>query len=287
MDKEHKYLDYILTPPKKIEAGQMWKVPAKGLELIITEIITDNVVRAALITPLSVLADVNDVSLKDDSIAKIMFGRERFVLRITDGPIPTDILSIYYGKVENATFERIKKSLSNRDFKYDEAQNILIDTLLESLEPLREQALVKYEETATEPIIIDLPYIQNYESSNVMKLAADDLEIELQGIEFWRKERESINKKELPINIPNLILRISLVDNKYFLIIMTDKYKHIDLLEITENGEKFIKENNLIIPESNRKAIQINKKFDDEALYTLTLSINNENYSINFLINYE
>lgn len=287
MNKEYKYLDYILNPPEKIMEGQIWKAPSKGLELIVTDVISKDIVRAAIITPIKYLADENDISLKDDATAREVFGRERYVIRITDGPIPTELLSIYLGSVQNITLNKIKESLTIRNFNYDEAQQILIDTLLESLEPYREQALKLYEETASEPIMINLPFVQEYEFNNVLRLAADDLVTEMQEIEFWRKERESIYKKDLPVNIPNLILRISVVDNQYFLIIITDKIKQIDSLEITENGEEFLKVNKLIISDSNRKAIQINKKFDDQAFYTLTLSVDNKNYSINFMVDYE
>ncbi|MEG8945809.1 hypothetical protein [Rosettibacter firmus] len=287
MANEYKYLEYMLNPPKELKTGQMWKCPSKGVDFIITEIISDKVVRASLITPIKYLADENDVSLKDDSIANEVFAKERFVIRITDGVIPTEILSVYIGTVEQQTILKINNSLKITTFNYDEVQKILLNELLESLTSLRERALEIYEEDATEPIIITLPKIENYESADYYLLAAHDSKSEYKNMEFWDKERVSNFKNELPINISDMILRLSCVDDKYYLIIITDKHKNIDKIEILENGESFLIADKLIIPDTNRYSLPINKQFDDEAFYTITLTIDDKDYYANFLINYE
>jgi len=298
MQDEYKYIEYMLNPPEFLEPGQIWKYPTKGLEFIITEVFSsrekkspDTVVRASIITPIKYLADENDVTLRDDAIASEVFHRERFVLRITDGPIAARWFKIYSGKVEDKTLQEIKESLKIKNYSYDETQQILINELLESLEPVRHEAVNIYEETASEEIdsenliIINLPVIEKEFTEETIRLAASDFSAEEKNIEFWRKERDAIYKTELPLNIPNLVIRISFVDDWHYLIIVTDKYKNIDRIEIFENEEAFFKKENLVI-ETQRIPILINKKFNEEAVYRFEIELEGKSLSAYFMVNY-
>ncbi|MDH7604271.1 MAG: hypothetical protein QHH13_05155 [Melioribacter sp.] len=294
MKNEYKYIEYMLNPPNKFEEGQLWKYPAKNLEFVITEVINQKIVRAALLTKVKYLADSNDISLKNDKIAREVFPRERFVLRITDGPVTTYWFQIYAGKVEDTTLKKIKDSLKIKTFEHDEVQKILITELLGSLEPLREEALELYlsslseqEEDYNEPIIINLPSPIYDEVEETVLLAASDLSAEEKMLEFWRKERDSNYQTELPLKIPDMIVRISNVDNKYYLIIITDKYKTINKIEITENEEQFFAKENIDIPDTKRIPILINKKFNDEFIYKIKLKVDNNIYTSYFMINYD
>jgi len=294
MNNEYKYLEYMLNPPNKFEAGQLWKYPSKSLEFIITEVINEKIVRAALLTKEKYLTDKYDVSLKDDKTASEVFPRERFVLRITDGPMVVDWFQVYAGKVEDRTLKEIKESLKIKTFEHDEVQKILIAELLDSLEPLREEAFESYlslsseqEEDYNEPIIINLPPPIYDEVEETILLAASDLSTEEKILEFWRKERNSAYKTELPLNIPDMIVRISNVENRYYLIIITDKFKTINKIEITENEEQFFSKENINIPDTNRLPILINKKFGDEFIYKIKLEVDNNIYTSSFMINYD
>lgn len=142
--EEHAYLEYLLNKPDRLEEGQIWKYPEKNLEFVITDIISENVVRAVVLCKWPSLKDQHDVSLKGDTTADRVFPRERFSLRITDGPVPASVLQVYSGKLDPETFRKVKQSLRVKEFNYAEEQWDGINEIMDALEPLRQKALDDY-----------------------------------------------------------------------------------------------------------------------------------------------
>ncbi|MGK9475766.1 hypothetical protein [Melioribacter sp. OK-6-Me] len=287
MNKEHKYIEFMLNPPEVFEEGQVWKSPSKRLEFVITEVLNKEIVRAAFITSIKEVVDKGDVCLTEDPVMSEVFAVEKFVLRITDRPIPTKYLTVYEGKVTPETLKKIKASLKNKTYDYDELQRVFIDELLEDLEPYSMEALEIYEDSLPRIFPINLPYVENYSIEKKIRLAANDFATEEKDLEFWRKERDSLYRHELPFEIPGLLIRISNVDNVYYLIIVSNQFKKIDKINITEENGSFLKMENLEIPDSNRIAIPINKAFNEDFPYNIEVIIDSKVYSLSFVVNYD
>jgi hypothetical protein len=287
MENNKKYIEYILNPPASYEKGQIWKNPHNGMEFMITDVIDDNVVRAVLLTSSELLADKNDVSLKSDSVARQVFGKERFALRITDGPVPAEQLISYCGSLENSTVKKVFDSLKDDSFSYDETQQILIAELLETLQILRERALELEEEEGDIHIIPIKDYNYSETSDNPIRLAADDHEAEAEEINFWRREREADDKVDIPLNIPNLLCRFSKIDDRYYLILISDKWESIEKFIIKENDEIILELNNIKLSNTHRFRSLIKRKLSEEAIYKIEAILNQTKYSALLMFNYE
>ncbi len=237
------YIDNILNPPSKIEAGQIWFVKEIDEDVIITDarIAEDRkVIRAVLIIKATAVGDEFDINIDPEEYPDIkdILPVKKISLRTTDGPLAVSSLSVFKGITPPELLNKIKAGLKNKT-SYNEIQNNIIAEYLIRLEPVREEALKVYEESL--PVIFELSshILMSEKQAFRYSLAAADRSLSEKLSEFWEKERAAKDASVILLKEADTIIRITMVDGKYYLVVITEKFKNLDKVVLDFCGKEF------------------------------------------------
>lgn len=279
--------------PKIYKPGQIWHINEISEDIVITEVnefyLKMGIIRGMLLSRATHLNDGNDIKFKPAGELKKLYGLERVLLRITDGPVLTEELSYYKGEIPARVKSCINKSLKQR-LNLNPVQEELSAELLEKLQPLRLRVLQKseqYEYARKIMVLTVLNEINKKARRFNYRISASDESGLAESDEFWKKERDNRDRSICLLEDKNNILRISLIEGRIYFTAKSENFKNISDIKLI-HGTKEIPayEDYLVFGKEKR----VFTSFTDEKKlskgdWKLHLKIDGKDYSFEFKIN--
>ncbi len=231
------FLKNILNPPRNIREKQIWYSYDLNNEfLIINDESGEEIYDTVMLSPLcDVFDDGVDVALPKNKFP--FLASKRIALRFTKGPLHKSQFSYYLGTIDDDTFNKVKLSLKNKTYAYDEDQLLILSDLLDELEYARLQAVNLFEKGTT-AVIIKLPDYKKVEDASVynpaMALAAKDEKANKLNYEFWEKVKKST--KTTIVGTDDFNISLTEIDSSLFLVLYSFKEMSIEDIAIKQNG---------------------------------------------------
>ncbi|MBZ0181556.1 MAG: hypothetical protein K8F60_03805 [Melioribacteraceae bacterium] len=267
----------IFNAPQEYEIGQVWYQGDIKEEILITDAANKHlgVIRGMVISPITELADGVDVIL--EASKNNFLNRNRIVLRFTEGPIKTDYLDFYNGKIESETMDQILLTRMNKEQYYNEEQLHTFERLHSKIEPLFINSL-PIEESESETIFADKSY--NY------SMAASDNYSILNDLEFYNEERKVKDSSIIIYSEGSTTVRISKVNLFYHLVIYSKEIQRVHNISFLDlNGINIIKDTNEIaLAENNKGHLYLGRLIKNQS-YNLTMILDSLEVSKEVIIN--
>jgi len=276
------YIKNILNQPEKVEVGQVWSNVDSMRRYLITDVIDENtgVYRAVFLTGVLSLNDGSDVVIEKEK--NKFLAKDKLALRITDGPIHKKQLDFCIGKIDEETIEKIKDSLKNQDFNYDDEQDFVISTIIDELHDEHLEALNYYEEAldeiaesdednSTDALIINISaYLKKENGTNAAatikdnelpyfknRLAADDNSNKEAELHFWQEIKDMPFQNIYKTEKTEIKLMFDVKHNKLLLVAYSSEDININEIKL----------------ELKNRIIEAEKVFSDVAARTKILSV--------------
>ena len=139
--------------PQEYKAGQIWHCSAISEDIVLTDVdayyLKMGIARGMILSRATHLNDGKDLAFKPKGELRKLYGLERIILRITDGPILTEDLSFYKGEIPRNLTGKITETIKHRP-ELNPIQEEFSAKFLEKLQPLREKAILRCEQYENE-----------------------------------------------------------------------------------------------------------------------------------------
>lgn len=228
----NKIIENLLLPKPQFNVGQVWGDINTTYQFIITDVTFVNygVVRAIVLGEDN-FGDKFDVLLKKENYPDILT-RDRCTMRITEGPIPTKILTQYHFSLQEKDTALVLESLKIEKYEFEPMQELVNAKYLNKLdnyhllalnvleEEIENQEEISEVEDNKKTIIIYLPNPkkQNKHYKLALAAASDDHTKEL--FDFWTTEYKMYldNKSISILENENFIVRFTIIENGLYLV---------------------------------------------------------------------
>jgi len=236
-------MNNVFNPPASLQSGQIWHCNALNRNLLITEVDESynsiGIVRAMVIKNSNILADENEVSIELDELLGLALGKVNVTLRITDGPVCKEDLSFYCGDIPEKYISKVSQAVKKIP-SYTEEQMFTINNILDELQPLRERAIHKADESArrfsdslVEVSLLEQLSLQPEIVYDYGLAAADGNDLEGANA-FWKKEK---NSELTMIGSEDELFEtfLSIVDKGLYFVCYSQRFKSVSNVKLN-NG---------------------------------------------------
>jgi hypothetical protein len=231
--------------PSEYKKGQVWSCRDIDEKIVITdddEYLTGiGIVRGMVLSKEFYLSDKKDLVYTPSDKLKVAIPTKRVLLRITDGPIPVNSLSLYIGDVPDSLTKKIKSPTVTTP-EFNPVQEEYASRLLLKLRPLREKALTISEEFSKAELVrqtasafLILKLLQKRANRIRLAVTMDDSKMSKEIEGFWRDERKSNSHKLLEEQNSNI--RLSVVNGRLYLVSYSDSFKKLSSIQILGKGK--------------------------------------------------
>lgn len=223
--------------PQEYKTGQIWHCSEISEDIVLTDIdvyyLKMGVARGMIISRATHLNDGKDLTFKPKGELRKLYGLERILLRITDGPILTDDLSFYKGEIPRSVNAKVKETIRIRP-DLNQIQEEFSAKFLEKLQPLREKAILRCEQYENEMNKLNILVVLNV--LNELKKKADRIQYRAAAadesekkrfVEFWDKERDARDQSIILFQDDKNILRLTEIDGRLYMTFKSDIFKKI------------------------------------------------------------
>lgn len=264
----NQFINNLLNPPDSFEKKQIWYSDQAKRDFLIIENSENNygLLKVVLVSRVTELEDSIDVILSKDRYE--FLPSNRIALRFTKGPIHKDQLTNYLGSIDEETFLEINKALKAvSKNNYNEVEQRVLAEILDELEPIRQESIRLYEDSAdSDTHIFTLP---NVDSTDVEgesehyysgKLAADDITATQEEYNFWELEESGEGLSKTIITEDSILLKLSIIDNNIYLVIYANQPCTLEGVSVKQDAKVIVSEpNKIVLKEPGRAALFFDK----------------------------
>ena len=251
------FIENIINPPEDINEKQVWRLLNTDDDALVLDAKykSDGIVKVVLFSRTTELNDGYDVKIPGSGDDASLFPGDRIALRITESYIPMKELLFFRGTINDEIFDKIRRSLKQRTPDYNEVQERLLEDILKRIESIKEpvnqvQKKKQEEETTIEESNKKIPVLHisqhRQESAGEVyeyKWVADDTKQLEKLREFWKKERK-LSGRAISFNImPDLELRINIINGVLYVMFFSLSIARIENIQIAQ-GDTFINAKN-------------------------------------------
>jgi len=235
--------------PAEYKKGQIWSCREIDEKIVITdddEYLTKmGIVRGMVLSKEFYLSDKKDLVYKPSGSIKNVIPNQRVLLRITDGPISVEDLSLYIGELPKAFTSKIKSPPLTIP-ALNPVQEEYASNLLLKMRPLRTKAIEMSEQFSVEfnrKILLKLIILNKLmEKAPRLRYSprSADTDRSKEFDNFWSKERKNRNKSLQVMKDEDSIIRLSVVDGRLYFVSYSNKFRKLSDISLV-SGKKTIR----------------------------------------------
>lgn len=224
--------------PQEYRTGQIWHCSEINEDIVLTDVneyyLKMGIVRGMILSRATHLNDGKDLTFKPKEELRKLYGLERILLRITDGPILIENLSFYKGEIPKTKSSKIAETIKLRP-ELNPVQEEFSARFLEKLQPLREKTIMRCEQFENEInnklnilTVLNVPNAPK-KNANIFqyRVAAADENEKTRFDEFWDKEREARDQSIVHKEDAEGIFRLVNIEGRLYLTVKSETYKKI------------------------------------------------------------
>lgn len=231
----------FLNRPKEYKTGQIWHCSEISEDIVLTDVneyyLKMGIARGMILSRATHLNDGKDLTFKPKGELKKLYGLERIMLRITDGPILTEDLSFYKDEIPKSKSSKITETLKHRP-KLNPVQEEFSAMILEKLQPLREKVILKCEEYENKMNKLKILIVLNALNKKAIRIqyknAAADENEKARFVEFWEKERDARDQSVILNEDDKSIFRLVNIDGRLYFTAKSEIIKKISDIKMVQ-----------------------------------------------------
>lgn len=231
----------FLNRPKEYKTGQIWHCSEISEDIVLTDVneyyLKMGIARGMILSRATHLNDGKDLTFKPKGELRKLYGLERIMLRITDGPILTEDLSFYKDEIPKSKSSKITETLKHRP-KLNPVQEEFSAMILEKLQPLREKVILKCEEYENKMNKLKILIVLNALNKKAIRIqyknAAADENEKARFVEFWEKERDARDQSVILNEDDKSIFRLVNIDGRLYFTAKSEIIKKISDIKMVQ-----------------------------------------------------
>lgn len=234
-------IENFFNRPEAYYPGQIWHCNEISEDIVITDVndfyLKMGIVRGMIISRATHLDDGKDIKFRPKGELRLLYGLERILLRITDGPLLADDLSFYKADLPRNITSKFNKTLKHRP-EMNPFQEELCSKYLEKLQPLREKAFARSEEFEIAMnklrVFTVLKFLEKRAERIKYKVASADKSESERFDKFWDKERKNRNKSLLLFEDESNVLRLINIEGRIYFTVKSKSFKKISDIRLVQ-----------------------------------------------------
>lgn len=231
----------FLNRPKEYKTGQIWHCSEISEDIVLTDVneyyLKMGIARGMILSRATHLNDGKDLTFKPKGELRKLYGLERIMLRITDGPILTEDLSFYKDEIPKSKSSKFTETLKHRP-KLNPVQEEFSAMILEKLQPLREKVILKCEEYENKMNKLKILIVLNALNKKAIRIqyknAAADENEKARFVEFWEKERDARDQSVILNEDDKSIFRLVNIDGRLYFTAKSEIIKKISDIKMVQ-----------------------------------------------------